>query len=562
MVVGMGWAGGIIAAELAKAGLSVVGLERGPDRPADGEEFTRKHDELRYRVRHGLMQDVGRETWTFRHHDGEAATPMRHLGAFLPGTGVGGSSTHYGGNTARFAPWEFEMRSRTVERYGEDAIPAGSTIQDWGLTYDELEPYYDRFEWAAGVAGRAGSNPFEGRRSRDFPLRCHPDPETSTLFGEACAGLGHHPFPMPLAILSEEYTNPDGVRRGACVQCGDCAHFTCAVDARGDARVVSLPVARRSPKFELRADAEVLRVLHDGRRANGVVYQVEDGTVEEQPAGMVVLAAYTFNNVRLLLTSGLGRPYDAASGDGVVGKNYAYHVHALGTAFFSDRTFKKYMGAGGGGQAITDFAADNFDHSDAGFIGGAQVMVASGGGAIGSLAVPPGTPSWGAAWKDAIRRWYDRSLSVSALGNVLAYRANHLDLDPTYTDSHGDPLLRITFDWQPNELAIASFAEARIREILTAMEPDHLVTAADSGHFDTVPYQGTHNTGGAIMGAEPRTSVVNSWQQMWDCENLWVVGGSAFPQNGTPGPTGTICALAYRAAEGMQTYAQRPGMLA
>lgn len=572
VVVGLGWSGSIMAAELTKAGLSVVGIERGPDRGAEDAEYTRKHDELRYKVRNGLMQDAALETWTLRHDTQEMALPMRYLGAFRTGTGVGGASVHFGGSTFRYAPWDFQIRSRTIDRFGSDAIPDGSTIQDWGITYDELEAYYDKFEYAAGVAGTAGNikgtiqnggNPFEGPRGREYPLRPPKQGETAALFRESCQRLGYHPFPMPVAILTDNYINPDGISRGACKYCGDCEFYTCAVDAKGDARVTVLPVARKSKRFELRAQANVFRVLHDGKRATGVLYYDDAGKIVEQPAAMVILGAYTFNNVRLLLLSGMGEPYDPVTGKGVVGKNYGYNVRGRSTAFFQERKLKKYMGAAAAGTAIDDFTCDNFDRGSEDFIGGAQLTSVAGGAPITTLALPAGTPAWGQEWKQALRTWYDRGMTVTAKGNVLAYRTNYLDLDPVYRDAWGDPLLRITFDWHENERKIVSFAAKRLEEILTTLGPDRLTVGSRlSDRFDTVQYQNSHNTGGAIMGSEPESSVVNSFMQMWDFENVWVVGGSAFPQTGAAGPTGTICALAYRAAEGIaEKYARTPGSL-
>ncbi|HEU4599467.1 MAG TPA: hypothetical protein VFS26_06960, partial [Solirubrobacterales bacterium] len=280
VVVGLGWAGGIVSAELAKAGLQVVGLERGPFRRADDSEYVDKHDELRFRVRQDMLQDAAVETWTLRHHHREAAMPIRYLGAFSPASGVGGSSAHYGGLTTRYAPWEFEIRSRTVERYGEAAIPEGSTIKDWGLTYDELEPYYDRFERAVGVSGKAGNlrgeiqpggNPFEGPRSNEFPLPPLKMPAGPALFRETVEGLGYHPYQTPSAILSRDYTNPDGVSRPACTYCGDCGWHLCEVGAKGDSRVAFLPVALRSGNFELRPDSYAVEVVHEGGRARGVL---------------------------------------------------------------------------------------------------------------------------------------------------------------------------------------------------------------------------------------------------------------------------------------------------
>ena len=179
ILVGFGWTGGILAKELATTGLKILALERGgprdtyPDFAAPG-----MHDELRYAQRHELMVDVSRDTLTFRNNPKQTALPMRQLGSFLPGTGVGGAGVHWNGVTWRWLPWDHEPLKRTVERYGKNAIPEGMQIQDWGVTYDELEPYYEKFEYVCGVSGKAGNlkgekvaggNVFEGARKRDYP---------------------------------------------------------------------------------------------------------------------------------------------------------------------------------------------------------------------------------------------------------------------------------------------------------------------------------------------------------------------------------------------------------
>ena len=161
-IVGVGWVGGILAAELTKAGLSVVGIERGHDRGT--EQFQDDHDELRYAIRNDLFQNTANETWTFRHNLNEAALPIRQLGAWLPGTGIGGAGVHWNGQTWRFHPRDFTIKTSTIDRYGAGAIPANMAIQDWGITFDELDPYYDKFEYMAGIAGKAGN--LKGSRSR------------------------------------------------------------------------------------------------------------------------------------------------------------------------------------------------------------------------------------------------------------------------------------------------------------------------------------------------------------------------------------------------------------
>jgi gluconate 2-dehydrogenase alpha chain len=216
-------------------------------------------------------------------------------------------------------------------------------------------------------------------------------------------------------------------------------------------------------------------------------------------------------------------------------------------------TFHRYMGSGANGYSMDDFNADNFDHTGLDFIGGGVISCgASGARPIQSLPVPPGTPTWGAQWKAAIRKYYDRVISVGMQGESIAYRTHFLDLDPTYRDVWGQPLLRITFDWEDNERKMAAFGAAKIKDILQATGAD---TVAVNGqlptHYDTAVYQSTHNTGGAIMGADPATSVVNNYCQMWDFANVFIVGASAFPQNAGRNPTGTVGALAYRAADGI-----------
>jgi gluconate 2-dehydrogenase alpha chain len=157
VMVGMGWTGAILARELTKAGLTVVGLERGPDRtPGEDLALPSVRDELRYVRRLELMQDNSLDTITFRNQPTELALPIRRFGAFLPGEGVGGSGVHWGALTWRFLPTDFRIKSAIGERYGAKATPGDMTIQDWPVTYDELEPYYERYEKLCGASGQAG----------------------------------------------------------------------------------------------------------------------------------------------------------------------------------------------------------------------------------------------------------------------------------------------------------------------------------------------------------------------------------------------------------------------
>jgi len=572
VIVGMGWVGGIISSELTRAGLHVVGLERGQNRST--QDWQRDHDELRYGLNYEMMQDTSQETWSLRHDTRETALPIRTLGSFLPGEGLGGAGVHWNGMTWRFHPRDFQIRSHQIQRYGASSIPADVTIQDWGVTYDQLEPYYDRFEKMAGISGKAGhlngkivsgGNPFEGNRRSEYPTPPQKKSLQHQMFIDATSKVGMHPFPVPSANLSQQYTNPDGITRAGCTYCGFCEKFGCEVGAKADATVTVIPIAMRTGKLEMRFGANVVGIDHSGGRATGVRYFDPAGNEHVQPATMVLVASFIFNNVRLLLQSKLGRPYDSTTGDGVVGKNYAYQVSAGGAGFFYDKDFKPYMNSGSNGIAIDDWNADNFDHHGLGFIGGGVVQCNPTGGrpVEQGTTVPHGTPRWGAQWKAALKKSYGHVMNVGMQGEVIANRYHFMDLDPTYRDRYGNPLLRITFDWTPNERKMVAFMSTKFTKILQAAGGKDINVMKDlEPHYDTVRYQSTHNTGGTIVGSDPHTSVVNTYLQMWDAENVFVVGASNFPQNAGFNPTGTVGALAYRAAEGMKKYHARPGALA
>jgi gluconate 2-dehydrogenase alpha chain len=575
VVVGCGVAGSILSQELAATGLKVVCLERGRMvDPAQDFAMPYVHDEFKYERNFELLQNLSRETITFRNAMSETALPMREIGSFKPGECVGGAAVHWGGVTHRFLPWDFETRSRTLERYGKSNLPEDCTSQDWGVTYDELEPYYDQFEYIYGVAGKAGNlngviqaggNPFEGPRTREYP---NPPPEQSfatTTFAQGAASLGYKPFPKPGSAMTQAYTNLYKVMLGECLRAGYCSGLPCATGAKGSPLSTVVPALLKHANFELRTRCNVIKVNLDaaGKRATGVTYVDARGEQVEQPADLVLLASYVFNNTRLLLLSGIGKPYDPVANQGVVGRNYSYVAYGKVSVFFDDRVFNQFMGGGATGMAIDEYNGDNFDHAGLGFVGGAYLAVNSNGNPpIKSHPVPSGTPHWGSAWKKAVAQYYNRSFSIAVHGACQSYRGHYLDLDPTYRDAQGLPLIRMTFDRHENECKMVSYATDKAVEIARAMNPSKMTASTGNGRYSIVPYQSTHNCGGAVMGDDPSTSVVNKYLQSWDVPNVFVVGGSAFPQNSANNPTGTIGALACWAADAIKDrYLKNPGKL-
>lgn len=339
VLVGFGWTGAILGQELTEAGLHVLALERGAmqDTPKDAE-YPKVLDELAYSVRGKLFQDLSKETVTIRHGVDDVAVPYRQNGSFLLGTGVGGAGFHWNGMHYRTLPEELELRTRYETRYGKSFIPEGMTIQDFGVTYDELEPYFSKFEYVCGTSGKAGNlngqiveggNPLEGKRSKEFPLPPLATTYGAQLFDKAAREVGFHPYPAPAANASGPYTNPYGVRLGPCNFCGFCENYGCYMYSKASPQTTILPVLLKKPNFELRTHSHVIKVNLDstGKKAVGVTYIDAQGREIEQPADLVILSAYQMHNVRLLLLSGIGKPYDPKTNEGVVGKNYAYQMN-------------------------------------------------------------------------------------------------------------------------------------------------------------------------------------------------------------------------------------------
>ncbi|ESJ26373.1 MULTISPECIES: GMC family oxidoreductase [unclassified Cupriavidus] len=577
VIVGGGWTGSIIGKELAAAGQRVVMLERGEPRwPSPDFQAPTVHDELRYTRRHALHQNTATETFTFRNNTSQTALPMRRWQFAYPGTHLGGSGNHWSGAYYRFDPTDFKLRSHYERRYGKGIFAADLTAQDWPLNYDELEPYYDRFDYLIGASGFAGNlkgkiqpggNPFEPWRSRPYPNPPMKVAHASALFGEAAAKLGYHPYIQPSALSTRPYTNTEGLPMSACVYCGFCSNFGCEHFAKASPQVCILPAAMKLDTFALRTGAQVLRVELDKDRklARGVTYVDAGGQEFFQPADMVFLCAFSVHNVRLLLLSGIGKPYDPATGQGVVGRNYTHQTTSGVNLFFDEKThINPFMGAGAAAVTIDDFSADNFDHGPLGFVGGGyiQIQVVS-GAPIGYHPTPRGTPAWGSEWKKAVRRYYNHSASITITGSAMPTRGGYLSLDPTYRDAWGQPLLRITYDLPDNDIKLSAFLTEKGDRIGKAMRG---VVATEPGPrkrpFTATSYQSTHLNGGAAMGSDPSNSVVNRFGQCWDVPNVFVTGACLFPQNSNFNPTGTVGATAYWIVDAVKRdYVKAPGKL-
>lgn len=573
VVVGLGWAGSLMSIELAMAGLKVRALERGADRGYEEFAYPKPADEYAYAVRNKVMATPAEAAVTVRYNMSQTALPTRKWGAFCPGNGVGGSGLHWTAVLIRPTPTDLKLKTYADQAYGPGVLQDDMRIMDFPFNWEEIEPYYEKFEMICGQSGLTGNlrgqileggDPFEGPRANPFPLPPLDDTLNNTMFVKAAKKLGYHPFPNPSACVSRAWTNPYGNQIAPCNYCGYCSKYPCLNYSKASPQTAVMDALKRMDNFSYEVHANVMKVvLHDDKKtAKGVIYIDKDGNECFQPAKIVVLSSFQFCNVRLMLLSGIGQPYNPLTEEGVIGRNYAFLSNGGATLFFKDKNFNPFATAGATGQMFNDISPGNFDGPGLGFIGGAKIHSSQATGTPISTALPKGTPAWGAGWKEGMEEWYGHSMKISITTTCMSYRDIYLDLDPNYTDDYGYPLLRMTFDWKQNELKLQQHLKGIVSNITKELNPDSYSESflPMDAHFDLTKYVSTHNVGGAVMGDNPKTSALNKYLQSWDVHNVFVPGGNAFPQNFQANPTDTIGAITLMAAQAIkEIYLKNPG---
>jgi gluconate 2-dehydrogenase alpha chain len=546
VIVGLGAAGGVAALPLAQAGLDIVGLEAGTwIAPADLSP-----DELRnnFRAWPQAVQKANREIPTHRANASAPYSPRLALHPMM--NAVGGTTLHYWAQSWRLNPWDFKVVSETRRRYGPSRLPTGTTVEDWPFGLEELEPYYDRVEVEIGVSGQAGNvkgaidrrgNVFEGPRARPYPM----PPLRGTGFTEMMAGaarsLGWHPFPGPAAVTSGRY---DG--RSGCVYHGYCNRGGCHVSAKGSTAVTTIPKAQRTKRLTVVTEAHVTSVDVDAQgRVSGVTYR--KGNEEFfQPAAAVLLAGYTYENVRLLLLStSKAFPNGLSNNRGQVGRHYFSHNQIATVNALFGRNLNTWYGLPAQGVAVDDWADDNFDHDGLDFIGGGNLWVYSDRRPIAAanMSTFGRAPRWGAQWKAFIRENADRGNTAYLQRTTLPYEDNYLDLDPVVKDPLGFPVCRITADYKENERRLADFIQDKMIQWYRAAG----AIATEKTPVGTMG-PSTHAYGGTRMGDNPETNVVNRWGLSHEVPNLGILGASVMGTSGARNPTLTAQALAWRTA--------------
>jgi choline dehydrogenase-like flavoprotein len=531
VVIGAGAGGGIVAKELATNGLRVALLER-------GKWYTAadcRKDDLRNQRTSTLGNNTGPDDGGNPRVIVDQQGRERIIAPSMPGyqnnaACVGGGTQTYGAMAWRFMPQDFRLK--TI--YG---ALEGSTLDDWPITFDDLEPFYEKAEWEVGVSGNDDANPFKGPRKKPLPMPPIPPNREYEIMQAAAKRLGLHPYDVPMLRNSIPY---DG--RAPCMRCRWCVGFVCELDAKSGTQNTVIPVALATGNCELRTEVMAKEILVDGRgRARGVAYFDPDGRLVEQEADIVILCGGAIESARLLLNTthrlfpqGLGNRYDW------VGRNLQGHTYTGATGYFEEEVYDD-LGPGCG------IAISDFNHGNPGLRGGAMLANEFIRLPIhyGSF-LPPKTPRWGQAHKDAMKKYFKHTIVAMGPTQEMPLFENRVQVDPKVKDRWGIPVARISGPGQhPHtiEIGIAMSAKAEMWlkeagavEIWRRM-PGRGVSA------------GQHQAGTCRMGNDPKASVVNAHYQLHEIDNLFVADASLHVSNGGFNPVLTIMANAFRASD-------------
>ena len=550
-VVGLGAAGGVAVLPMARAGLNVAGIEAGtwmdPAKDFHADEI---YNNVRGMITTG--NKIRREAPTFRTSSDQKA---QRVGPSPMMNAVGGTSIHYHGQSWRLKPWDFKTSSEVKKRYGASYLPKGSTLEDWPLSYEDLEPFYDTVEHEVGVCGTAGNlkglldpagNVYEGPRQREYPM----PPLRTTDYLEhmkaAARSLGWKPFHSPAAINSVPRHG-----RGSCGYHGYCDRGGCHLRAKNSTCFSTIPEALKTKNLTIFDRAQVTRVVSDNHgRVTGVQY-FRDDREYFQPAKAVLLGSYTYENVRLLLLSkSKAFSNGLANNHGQVGRHYFGHWDAqagVGVNALFPMDLNVWYGAIlSQGVVIDEWADDSFDHAGLGFIGGASMTVNTERHPIAAAATETfgHAPMWGSKWKAWIHENAGRTVSAYLQANSFPYENTYLDLDSEVKDPLGDPVIRVTSGPKENERLAAIYAQDKMEEWFKAAGATAVTKANPGG-----PRLSTHTYGGTRMGDNPETNVADRWGSAHEAPNLGLLGGSVFGTSGARNPTLTIQALAWRSAD-------------
>jgi choline dehydrogenase-like flavoprotein len=422
-----------------------------------------------------------------------------------------------------------------ASKYG---VPDGSSLADWPISYENLEPFYESAEWELGAAGDGESTQNEIPRKRNYPLPAvPPNPQTAAL-QTAARQLGWLTSPVPLLINTESYAG-----RPACIECKYCVGFACPTDAKNGTQNTVIPRALATGNCDLKTSAVAEKIETDNRGVvTGVSYFAgAEPRRETARAKLVIVSAGAIESARLLLNShsslhpaGLGNEYDQ------VGRNLQGHLYPRAYGISPAQVFN------GIGPGVT-IATIQFNHDNPGIIGGGMLADDFIKPPIDFWydSLPPDLPRWGIENKRFMRENFTRVMHVRGPVQDIPNPEGRVTIDNTVRDKYGIPVARLSGTTHPATVEAAEFMRERGEQWLRASGCEK-VWSTQPG---LILSGRQHQAGTCRMGNDPRSSVSDEWGRVHSHDNLFVVDGSLHVTNGGFNPVLTIMALAYRSAE-------------
>jgi choline dehydrogenase-like flavoprotein len=542
-VIGSGAGGGMAAKILTEGGLTVAMLEAGP---TVNPEKDFKMFMWPYELPHRGVGVGGKAAQNFSEFlapngawqiEGEPYTsaPGANFQWFRSRI-VGGRTNHWGRIALRFSPVDF--KSKTRDGLGED----------WPIGYEDIAPYYDKVESYIGVFGTRENI----SSAPDGVFLPPPKPRCNELIiKKACDKLGVLCIPSRLAVLTKPLNG-----RPSCHYCGQCGRG-CTTASNFSSSQVLIPPALKTRKLTLIPNAMAREIIigADGK-ATGVSY-IDKNTRTEQriSARAVVVAASACESARLLLNSRSRLfPDGLANSSGQVGRNLMDSVGSDGSGYIPMMEKippHNHDGTGGMHMYVPWWKFDRQNDFPRGYhieLGGGREM--PGAGMFNGVCEE--IEGYGAGLKGTLRKRYGTTIDFAGRGEMIPNPDTYCEIDPKVVDQYGIPVLRFHFKWSDYELKQAKDMQDTFRAIVEAAGGEYTTKTRTSGEYPYGIQPGgriIHEVGTARMGADPKTSALNSYCQTHDVKNVFVTDGAPLVTNPDKNPTLTIMALSWRASE-------------
>jgi choline dehydrogenase-like flavoprotein len=530
VVVGAGAGGGVVAKELSEAGLSVILFERGDWVSFDAHDTDELNSQRTTVLGNAFGPDDDRYRRVLVDDDGSSHIVLPSENDYNNVAACVGSGTvSYGAMAWRFMSEDFHMKTT----YGN---VAGSTLDDWPISYEDLEHCYEKAEWVIGVSGDASPNPFAAPRKKPYPMPPFTYNKEAKMLETSMKRMGLHPFPIPMLRNSVPYN-----QRPACVRRRSCCGFACPLNAKSGTHNTVIPSALSTGNCELRVHCVVSEIaVNESGLPTGILYFNQEGNKQEQTADIIVISASATETPRLLLNSkskhfptGIGNRYDW------VGRNFQGHAYTGAFGLFEEDIFDDI----GPGATI---AISDFSHHNTGIIGGG--ILANEFTRLPYFFTgirPPGSPTWGKAHKEFQRKYFRRNVQVVGPIQEMPVFDSRVQVDPSIKDFWGIPVVRLSGHRHPKDVEGCEFLSGKAEMILKETGASSTWQSVGGKGLSG----GQHQAGTCRMGNDEQTSVTDRYGRIHETPNVFVADASLHVTNGGFNPALTIMALGYWVGE-------------